>query len=95
MPEKEIKHRDIFDEMIEMIIQHKFDIETIDSKDPTTRGELYDNLRKVLETNFPNIIDALKYSGREELDDLEDQLKENPESLKYKMLRIIRAIFYC
>ena len=92
MPEKEIKHKDAFDEMIEMINQHQFDIETIDSKDPATRGELYDKLRKVLENNFPEIIDAIKFSGRGELDDLEEKLKKNPDSLKYRVLRIIRSM---
>ena len=78
-----------------MINENKFDIETIDSKDPRSRGILYDKLRFILETRFSKIIDVIKFTGKEELDDLEKRLENDPNSLKYKVLRIIRAIFYC
>lgn len=90
-----MSNKDAFDEMIEMIKKKVFDIETIDGKDPHTRAELYDKIRNVLEAHFPDIIDSLKFSGKAELDQLEEKLKSNPYSLKYNVLRIIRAIFYC
>lgn len=95
MTKDEFLEEDIFDEMIEMINENKFDIETIDSKDPHSRAMLYDKLRYLLETRFSEIIDAIKFSGKKELDRLEKNLETNPNSLKYKALKIIRAIFYC
>ena len=95
MTNDEHHKKDAFDKMIEMINANTFDIETIDSKDSQTRAILYKKLRDILETRFPEILDTIKFSGKEELDRLESKLKSNPNSLKYKVLRIIRAIFYC
>ncbi|MHA1150370.1 MAG: hypothetical protein ACTSR8_19295 [Promethearchaeota archaeon] len=85
----------ILDLLSNLLENDSFGIETIDKLHPKLRSNYYIKLRNLMEDYFPEIIEQIKFAGKEELDKIENDLIAENNLLKLKILKIIRAIFYC
>jgi len=85
----------ILDKIQDLIDHDLFDIEVIDQTHPSERASFYEKLRELMEEHFPEILDLIKYAGKDTLNKLELKLKQQNQLNKYKLLKIVRAIYYC
>ncbi|MHA1282558.1 MAG: hypothetical protein ACTSQP_08635 [Promethearchaeota archaeon] len=95
MSESDKQNDDILIKINQLIEKNELDIERIDKSHPLERAKFYNKLREIIERFFPEEIDIIKFAGKEAIDELEKRLIKENDIEKLKILKIVRAIFYC